>query len=48
LTDVAFRAADRHRSARQPPTCAKRTRGRPVSVATKQPRGKKKSGQLSE
>jgi hypothetical protein len=48
LTDAELRAAGRHRSARQLPTYAKRTRKRLVSVATKRRAERTKAADLSE
>ena len=48
LTDAELRAAGRHRSARQLPTYAKRTRKQLVSVATKRRSERTKGGNLSE
>jgi hypothetical protein len=48
LTDAELRAAGRHRSARQLPTYAKRTRKQLVSVATKRRAGRTKAANLSE
>jgi hypothetical protein len=48
LTDAELRAAGRHRSARQLPTYAKRTRKHFVSVATKRRAERTKAALLSE
>jgi hypothetical protein len=48
LTDAELRAAGRHRSARQLPTYAKRTRKQLVSVATKRRAERTKAANLSE
>jgi hypothetical protein len=48
LTDAELRAAGRHRSARQLPTYAKRTRKQLVSVATKRRAERTKAAHLSE
>jgi hypothetical protein len=48
LTDAELRAAGRHRSARQLPTYAKRTRKQLVSVATKRRAQRTKAAYLSE
>ena len=48
LTDAELRAAGRHRSARQLPTDAKRTRKQLVSVATKRRAERTKAAHLSE
>jgi hypothetical protein len=48
LTDAELRAAGRHRSARQLPTYAKRTRKQLVSVATKRRSERTKGVILSE
>jgi hypothetical protein len=48
LTDAELRAAGRHRSARQLPTYAKRTRKQLVSVATKRRAERTKTAHLSE
>src|SRR5271155_3492357 len=48
LTDAELRAAGRHRSARQLPTYAKRTRKQLVSVATKRRSERTKGANLSE
>jgi hypothetical protein len=48
LTNAELRAAGRHRSARQLPTYAKRTRKQLVSVATKRRAERTKTAHLSE
>ncbi len=48
MTDAELRAAGRHRSARQLPTYAKRTRKQLISVAQKRRRERTKAAHLSE